>query len=294
MFEDLFASADKEIEKKQSAISEFLRKSNELRDRYEEGGYLYKNDMHSVTSYLFLYAPEQNYIFKASHARAFADCIEFYDDWGSGDSVKLNVYYRMCDQVADAIKASPAMMKTDASRFENGWGIDPKTFIADTEKHLLVFDVMYCCSTYELFSGITFKHLNAKEKQLLLEKKEKAIRYAKELREAQGEFEKLQEALDYLSNVFKTGEIVQHKKYGKGTVVTVNVQEDRLEVEFTAGEKKKLGMVLSIVNNIISSLHEDYAAQMQTYRNILKKKSTIEKAVSYAEKNFEEYANWLN
>lgn len=29
----------------------------------------------------------------------FADCIEFYDDFGMGDHVKLKTYYRMCDEL---------------------------------------------------------------------------------------------------------------------------------------------------------------------------------------------------
>ena len=120
-------------------------------------------DCEEIPTYLFLYDPDHNYIFKSSHALIFADCIEFYDDWGSGDNVKLDVYYHMCDRIADAIKSSPAMLKTDAGRFENGWGVDPQTFAPDREKHILVFDLIYCCSTYGLFSDITFKRPKTKE-----------------------------------------------------------------------------------------------------------------------------------
>ena len=142
MFKNLFVNSDKEMVQREAAIVTFLKKSHELRDKYFPGSYLYKDDMHSVTTYLFLYDPDHNYIFKSSNARVFADCIEFYDDWGVGDSVKLDVYYRMCDQVAEIAKRSSELMKTDASRFENGWGIDPQTFARDKEKHILVSDLM--------------------------------------------------------------------------------------------------------------------------------------------------------
>ena len=292
MFKSLFENSDGIMEKRQNAVTAFLKKSHELRDKYFPGSYLYKDDMHSVTTYLFLYDPDYNYIFKSSHALIFADCIEFYDDWGSGDSVKLDVYYRMCNQIVSAIKNCPEMMKTDASRFENGWGIDPQTFAQDKEKHILAFDLIYCCSTYGLFSGITFKRPKTKEKQLIQEKKEKAVRFAEELKAAQDELKKLQEALACLNMVFKIGEGIQHKKYGLGTITDNN--GNSIEIEFANGDKKKFGMFLSAVNNIIVSQTDDYAEQMQKYRETLKKEAAIKNAVSYAEKNFAEYAEYID
>ena len=291
MFLELFAASAEGMEQKQAAVSEFLEKCHELLDRYFPGSYLYKNDMHSVTTYLFLYDPDHNYIFKSSHALIFADCIEFYDDWGSGDNVKLDVYYHMCDRIADAIKSSPAMLKTDAGRFENGWGVDPQTFAPDREKHILVFDLIYCCSTYGLFSDITFKRPKTKEKQLLQEKKEKAIQLSEELKVAQENLQKLQEAIDYLNITFTVGANIIHKKYGFGTVVEKN--DNTITATFENGQQKKFGLVLSTANNIISVQTDDYAEQLQKYREILKKETTIKNTVSYAENNFALYAEYL-
>ena len=77
MFKGLFVKSDGVMEERQSAVSAFLKKSHELRDKYFPDSYLYKDDTHSVTSYMFLYDPDHNYIFKASHALIFADCIDF-------------------------------------------------------------------------------------------------------------------------------------------------------------------------------------------------------------------------
>lgn len=66
-----------------------------------------------------------------------------------------------------------------------------------------------------------------------------------------------------------------------------------IEIEFANGDKKKFGMVLSAVNNIIVSQTDDYAEQMQKYRETLKKEAAIKNAVSYAEKNFAEYAEYI-
>ncbi len=291
MFQELFAASAGPMEKRQAAVSEFLKKSHELRDKYYPDSFLYKDDMHSVTTYLFLYDPDHNYIFKSSHALIFADCIEFYDDWGSGDSVKLDVYYRMCDQVASAIKSSPAMMNTDASRFENGWGVDPTTFAPDTEKHILVFDLIYCCSTYGLFEGITFKRPKTKEKQLIQEKKEKALRLSKDLEEARANYEKLMEALQYLDKAYAVGTMIRHKKYGDGRIT--DKHGTTIEVNFQNGDIRKLGIVLSSVNDIIVSVIEGYGGYIEKCRDILKKESSIRSAVSFAEKNFAPYVEDL-
>lgn len=291
MFRELFTVSAGPMEKRQDAVSDFLKKSHELRDKYYPDSFLYKDDMHSVTTYLFLYDPDHNYIFKSSHALIFADCIEFYDDWGSGDSVKLDVYYRMCDQIASAVKHSPEMMKTDASRFENGWGVDPATFAPDAEKHILVFDLIYCCSTYGLFEGITFTRPKTKEKQLIQEKREKALRLSKDLEEARANYEKLTDALRYLDEAYAVGTAIQHKKYGDGKIT--DKHGTTIEVNFKDGDIRKLGIVLSAVNGIIVSGIEGYSERIREYRDILKKESSIRSAVSFAEKNFAPYAEYL-
>ena len=291
MFRELFTVSAGPMEKRQDAVSDFLKKSHELRDKYYPDSFLYKDDMHSVTTYLFLYDPDHNYIFKSSHALIFADCIEFYDDWGSGDSVKLDVYYRMCDQIASAVKHSPEMMKTDASRFENGWGVDPATFAPDAEKHILVFDLIYCCSTYGLFDGITFKRSKTKEKQLIQEKKEKALRLSKDLNEARANYEKLTDALRYLDEAYAVGTAIRHKKYGEGKII--DKHGTTIEVNFKDGDLRKLGIVLSAVNDIIVSGIEGYSERIREYRDILKKESSIRSVVSFAEKNFAPYAEYL-
>lgn len=208
------------------------------------------------------------------------------------DSVKLDVYYRMCDQVAEIAKRSSELMKTDASRFENGWGIDPQTFARDKEKHILVSDLIYCCLTYDLFGGITFKRKKVKEKQLIQEKKEKANRLEKELEDVQEEFQKLQEAMEYFDSIFEVGTNIRHKRYGLGTITARS--DNIIEVAFIKGEKKKFGMIVSIINSIIRPQGVDCTEQMKKNIDILKRKTAIKSAVSYAEKNLSEYTEYLD
>lgn len=295
IFQNLLSHSASPMEERQAAVVDFLKKSHELRDRYAPG-YRYNDDMHSVTAYLFLYDPDHNYIYKATNAQEFADCVEFYDDWGTGDSVKLDVYYRMCDQLVEAIKKSQAILKTDASRFENGWGVDPSTFASDTEKHILAFEIIYGCNDYyNLLSGITFNRYKTKEKKLLLEKREKANKFLKNLQDAIADMDKLREALHYLDDVFPVGASVRHKTYGNGTIVEKNENAKKIvKIAFSDGSEKSVGLITCAINGIIEGNSPDYAAKIETYKNVLKKADSIKSARDYAEKCFLPYAEFAD
>lgn len=291
MFKNLYADDGGNIEKRRLKVVEFLNRSHSLRDKYFPDSYLYKDDMHSVTGYLFLYDPDHNYIFKAAHAQIFADCIEFCDDWGSGDNVDLKIYYRMCDQLVQAIKDSKELMATDASRFEDGRGVDPSTFYPDPEKHILAFDLIYCCSTYGLFDGITFVRPKSKERQLMHERKDKAVMLAAKLDEARKKLEGLEEAEKYVGEVYTVGKTIHHRAYGDGKITAI--KDRTVTVNFGGEGEKLLGLTLSVANGIISIDEEGYEDKMKTYRDLLKKDNSIRTGVSYAEKEFAPYSEYL-
>ncbi len=293
MFLELFADDGGDLKKRGQKIAEFLRKSHALRqDLGFEDSYLYKDDVHSVTGYLFLYDPDNNYIFKSTHAQIFADCVEFYDDWGSGDTVDIEVYYRMCDQLVEAIKSNKELVATDNSRFENGWGVDSSTLYPDPEKHILAFDIIYCCSSYELFDGITFVRPKSKERQLMVERKEKAIQLSENLDRARADMNKLDEAKEYVNSVFSAGKSLQHKKYGEGKIQKNDGTS--ITVEFPEAGEKQFGTIIASVNGIISSTEPEYVAMFPGYCDILKKDSSIRTALLVTEREFSEYADYLD
>lgn len=292
MFKMLFSNTDGDIFKRQENVQEFIKKSHALRDKYYPDSYLYKEDMHSVTGYLFLYDPDHNYIYKATHALAFADCVEFYDDWGYGTAVKLPVYYRMCDELVAAIKASEELMKTDASRYEAGWGIDPSTLHPDTEKHILAFDLIYCCSTYGLFKGISFTRPKTQERQILQEKKEKANQYKKDLEFAKIEYEELEKTLNYIHTVYNVGTELKHKKFGQGVIKEKN--DFQITVDFPEVGEKKLDLMTLIALNIVSLDIAGYEDNMSASIPLLKNRDGIKTQLRLAEKNFASYAQYIN
>ena len=156
MFKDLFAEDGGNVYIKQDKVFDFIDRSHRLRDKYYYNSFRYKDDIHSVTGYMFLYDPDHNYLYKYSHAREFSKYSEFGDDWGSGKNTRLDVYYRMCDQLVEYIKQEPLLLETDASRYMRGGISDSQEMHPDIEKHILAFDIIYCGYTYDLYDGITY------------------------------------------------------------------------------------------------------------------------------------------
>ncbi|MBQ7645663.1 MAG: hypothetical protein IJS94_00190 [Clostridia bacterium] len=96
MFRKLYAEENLDIKSKQKAIDDFIASSEELRLKYAPDSRLYVNNQRSVMMYLFLRYPNSNFGYKAAQAKSFADCIEFYDDWGPMTDFRLDVYSMMC------------------------------------------------------------------------------------------------------------------------------------------------------------------------------------------------------
>ena len=139
--------------------------------------YLFKQNSHSVSSYLFLNDPENHYMYKATQCRDFADCVEYYSDWGSGDNIKLDVFYRMMDEMIEEISNCKELLETDKSRFDGRLNLPGGEIHQDINKHILAFDIIYCFSSYNLYGGINYTKRNMKEKKLYLEMVAKKIKH---------------------------------------------------------------------------------------------------------------------
>ena len=294
MFIDLLNGHDISIQERQNRVNEFLLKSHSLKEKYYPDSFLYNDDVHSVTCYMFLYDPDRNYIYKAKHARKFADCIEFYDNWGSGDSVKLDVYYRMCDMLVDEIKKDSALIRTDESRFELS-RFSNKPMYPDPEKHILLFDLIYCCYSYSLFDGIDFSRPNSKEKQLLLEKQEKAKSLFEDLQSKMAKQDEYEASKKYLSDIFSEGTVLIHKAFGRGKVK--NSDGTRITVHFDTVGEKTLAIDKAAANNLIRPETMDadaFSAFINEHRQCLLNGTTYGKAITSAEKALEPYMEYLD
>ena len=285
MFRDLFATVEEDVETKEEEIYRFMDTSHALRDKYFPDSFRYTDDLHSVTGYLFLYDPDHSYLYKATHCRIFADCVEFYDDWGSGPDTKLDIYYRMCDECIEAINNNPALLATAESRYEH----DREGMHPDTAKHILLFDMIYCCSTYHLFDGIHIVTPKSKERQLMQERKEKAIRLQQAVDEANAKSTGLENVLSLISDAVVESAVIRHKTFGVGKIT--GIRDGRPVISFESAGDKELGIKQSIVNGLISI---DGLELSEEQMNLLKSEERIKAEVSAAEKALVPYLEYLD
>ncbi len=293
MFDELLRKGSHDVSDKQLRADLFLSKSLEIQQREFPDSYLFKNDFHSVTGYMFLYDPDHNYFFKSSHASRFADCIEFYDDWGEGTSVKLAVYYRMCDWLIKKINESPELISTNNYRFQNLWNNPSEKMHPDDNKHILAFDIIYCCANYGLFDGITFSKLKLKERNVLLEKRKKASEYAIILDKAIEDKKRFDKAIEYINSICLPGAKVNSAKYGRGTIIQ-NEKSGSILVGFDNGEEHLLGITVVLRNNIISIEDETFTAWLNNNKQVLIDEKRIRDKLLFAEKQFEPYSDYLD
>lgn len=290
MFCDLFAES-RDLDDTQMKIEAFLRQAHCLEEQYGIGG-RYKSDYHSVTAYLFLYDPNSNYVYKPDHAHDFQDCVDFYGDFGTGDSVNLKTYYQMCDQLVEVINRSPILENVAEIRSK----IAGKKLHEDKLKHILAYDIIYCAKQYNLFTGITFVKHTATERKLLLEKQQKALELLERLKKAQEEKKVLDTAMEKVEEYFRAGQKVIYKSFGKGAQVACGIilkrGNDSITIDFGDGNAKTVGLIASFVNGYIcpqNTGESDFADIVE----ILKKKSTIKGNLSQAEREFAPYNDYI-
>lgn len=228
-FRTLYGTDDGgDIDKRQKRIELFVNEINALLDKYEPGKWKYKQDFRTVLFYLNLFAPEQNYIYKATQAKEFMYCIEYADDFGSGADFRLKKYYAMCDWLVDQIKKNPLLIQTHKDR------ITEKMDIEDNF-HILAFEIIYCAVSYKLYNGIEILRPTKKNA------KERAERLKTEAIEA--EVKELSDQLDELLLERSTydefsaiGLKVHHKKFGEGIITSQT--SSYIISSFKDGEKK--------------------------------------------------------
>lgn len=292
MFIDLYSDNHGDIKVQMNLIRNFFDQSAELLAKYYPDSYLYKQNSHSVSSYLFLYDPDHHYMYKATQSQVMADCIEFYDDWGTGDNIKLDIYYRMCDEILAEIRNCPALLETNKSRYDGALHMEPGELHEDKELHILLFDIIYCSQVYDLFDGITFARPKAKEKQLIIEQKNKA----KELKEAYAVAEEkvqlLEEALKYFISAIENTGKVKHRTFGMCDVLSVDKKYIKLRIQKT-GEEKQLGFAVVIANGIITIDTPDFNEKKIRYQEVMKKATDLPKNLEYAARALEAYEEYL-
>ena len=287
MFRDLFADDGGNLAERQEKIIAFIQSSEELKAKYAPGSWRYTNDQRSVMAYLFFHDPEHNYLYKATQAHEFADCVEFLDDWGAGANFKLDVYYRMCDELVAAIKDSPALLQTHMSRYEE----NADQLYEDPAYHVLAFDMIYSSQVYNLYDGIQYDHPNGTEKKLQRERMEKTAALKKAYEQARSDFECLEEIRAVILSHLQAGSNIIHKVYGTGTIVSVEGQA--ISIQFPAQTEPKKFMLLPSLGGGFLKLGTEDDLLVQSNAKLLQMEGSLERRLKSAEAALEPYQQYL-
>ena len=89
---------------RQGRIHMFVDAINEKLQKAAPNKWKYNQDRRSVIMYLSFIAPDENFMFKSTEARAFADCYEFRGRYRKWTNISIRCYYRMCRELVDEIK----------------------------------------------------------------------------------------------------------------------------------------------------------------------------------------------
>lgn len=227
-FRNLFSDDGGNLIKRQERIEGFAANINARLDRYVAGSWKCPQKINNVIYYLNLWKPEENYIFKATEATAWAYCIEYEDDFGSGATFSLRKYYRMCDELLAELPNYPELMRLHQER------VAREMQGYDDQLHILVYDIIYCAHAYDLYYGMQIEKVPAKERI-----KNAQLREVKEALLQQINI-KQQELLELSTETIElpdlAGKQMLSKAYGTGTVTSCD--EGILVLDFSGVQKK--------------------------------------------------------
>ena len=292
LFLDLLANDNNNLEKREQKIASFLQRSEELRlsTKYSKY-YSYKQTARSVSGYLFLYDPAHHYMYKASEAHRFADVIEFYGDWGSGDQINLRAYYKMCDELVAEIENCPELKKTDESRSSIIGRYTSSELANDDSHHILAYDIIFCNYAYDLDRDISFKKLSLAEKKFHEERQRKAQEALSEYLQAEKDYQQLDEAVQHYDSVLVPGTRVWHRVNGTGIIQ--NRDNGNIAVQFENGEIFKYDPFATVFEGYLKFDDTLDDATAQQYRKLYKERSNTLNMLSIKRHALKEYADIL-
>ena len=236
LFRDvLFADAHGDVSAVQDNMDRFLDKYENLRGKYFPGNWSFKQDRHSASVFLAMNNPDFNYVFKASEAQTMAKYLDFGFSIGAGMSFSLPNYYRLCEEIVAALKEHESLLAAHFTR------LTPEHY-NDQSLHLLAFDLMYCCRTYNYYRGLTVpstgKTVRKKSGSSALTPEELAQNETERLAKI-GALERqiadLERSCDEFIDISLIGVQVTTAQYGVGIVIEQDV--NKIKVRFAEVEK---------------------------------------------------------
>lgn len=242
LFDDILFSTDGgNLTLRQTHIDAFLGGIDALLQQHFPELWKLRQDRHSASVYLTMFAPQDNYIYKASEAAKFARYIEYGVDIGTGEKFNLTAYYGMCALVRKALDDFPDLIAAHKALRGNESTIDD-------DLHMLVFDIIHCAAAYNYFNGLTAatkaQSIRAHTQQQLRDR-EQAARHAT-LDKYLQQIDQIEQQIAPFASISLLHVQVHHKQLGEGVVIAQ--KENVIEVQFATLTRK-------------FSIHKDFPAR---------------------------------
>lgn len=263
-FRKLFSDDYGDIDARQGRIYDFMEAINARIEKYASGSWKYPQQINNVIYYLNLWRPEDNYIFKATEATDWANCIEFGEDFGSGETFSLRKYYRMCDELLNEVSKNSEIIKLHSARFKK----EARGY--DDQMHILVYDIMYCSYHHGFYTSAVAATTSTKKRienaKLRLACEQEKLRLEQLTSRKENIISELKTTIDL------TGIQVSHKLWKSGTVLTHCA--NGLEIEFAIGIKKFQypnafidGFLIAKDDSILVAIEKEYQ-QLKTVKQL--------------------------
>lgn len=267
-------------------FSEFLDFCNKMLQKYNPDSWRYRAGIRLPMMITGYYDPAHYYLYKSSQAHSYAECVGFYDSWGSGTDINLNIYHRMCNELISEIKKNEALLKINQQRYS----FSSKPMHPDEAYHLLAFDIIFCSTVYNLYKGIQITPIDPRKRKEILEKRMQAEKLAEQQSAALERAAQLDKARAFFTERLSVGNRISHKVFKDGIITGIPSQQI-VEAAFLSGTKK-LKWKDCILSGFISFKTEDNADVYDDMVQLIREENGIVSDVRIAEqklKGFEEF-----
>lgn len=273
--EVLFADVGGSISATQDNMDAFVEGYEALRQKHFPANWSYKQDRHSASVFLAVNNPGLHYIYRSSNASAMAKYVDFGFSIGSGGSFSLVNYYRLCEELVAALKEHPSLLEKHFSRIT-------EDLYYDESLHILAFDLMYCCRTYNFYRGLIVPvkgKTNTKEKESVSAQENREAERARLRAELEDEIASLERTCDACSELSLLGVQVTAPKYGTGTVVsqnasTITVQFSEKKISYILDKKYSARPLFENADTVVDVFTE-YNAAAERLKALRRKLSSI-------------------
>ena len=282
-FKKLLEDDKGDIKARQKRVESFRDNINAMLSEIDSSKWSFCETYREPIMFLSFIKPEENYMFKASPAKDFADYMDFGGDIGSGQSFHLSEYYRLCEEILKELPEDKELIKLIDDELEkeaNTYNFEKQAFINNAWKlRVLVYDIMYVASTTGFYSGFP----------TLAKRKSRGSSLSERERIKKARIEELHNLLDVKGNELEeivskipplpdlTGVELNNLKSGKGKVIS----QDRcyIKVEF-AKEIREFALPGCITKGFLTGVDKDTLEMCKQMSELYTKKKSLSLEIS--------------